>query len=94
MKSPVGGAVNQLVVEGLIVLAAGRACVSSRPLELARPRRGSQDLPDRDAPERARPDAPDAVPAAVGVDRWILPASVGLAAMLGTVVARAAMMIV
>lgn len=80
-------------MEGLIVIAAGRAAVSARPGVLARPRRGSQDLPDRDAPERTPPDVPAATPPFVIGERWILPASVGLAAMLGSVVARAAMMV-
>ena len=81
-------------MEGLMVIAAGRAYAGSRPPVLARPRRGSRDLPDRDAPERTPPETPASRPVLAGSDRWILPASVGVAAMLGTVVARAAMMIV
>ena len=84
---------NQVVVEGLMVIAAGRAAVAGRPGALARPRRGSQDLPDRDAPERTPPETPAATPLFDVGERWILPASVGLAAMLGTVFARAAMMV-
>ena len=81
-----------MVLEGLLVIASGRAYVASRPPTLARPRRGSRDLPDYDAPERTRPEVDAETPAAPVVDRWILPASVGLAAMFGTVVARAAIM--
>lgn len=84
---------THLVVEGLVVIAAGRACLTSRPPKLARPRRGSWDLPDRDAPARTPLEAPVEAPVAEPTDRWILPASVGVAAMLGTVVARAAIMI-
>jgi hypothetical protein len=85
---------NQVVVEGLLVIAAGRAYAGSRPPVLARPRRDSRDLPDRDGPERKPPETPASTPVIHVSDRWILPASVGVAAMLGTVVARAAMMIV
>lgn len=76
-----------------MVIAAGRAYAASRPPKLARPRRGSRDLPDRDGPGRTPPENPAATPELTVADRWILPASVGLAAMLGTVFARAAMMI-
>lgn len=76
-----------------MVIAAGRAYAASRPPALARPRRGSRDLPDRDGPGRTPPEAPAETPEVEVADRWILPASVGLAAMLGTVFARAAMMI-
>ena len=76
-----------------MVIAAGRAYVSSRPPALARPRQGSRDLPDRDGPERKPPETPAATPVVELGDRWILPASVGVAAIVGTFVARAAMMI-
>jgi hypothetical protein len=88
-----GELLNQVVVEGLMVIAAGRAYAASRPPVLARPRRGSRDLPDRDAPDRSPPEAPAETEVAEVGDRWIVPASVGLAAMLGTVVARAATLI-
>ena len=84
---------NQIVVEGLMIVAAGRVYVTSRPAMLARARRGSRDLPDRDGPERTPPEAGAEVEAPAAGDRWIFPASVGLAAMLGTVVARAAMLL-
>jgi hypothetical protein len=85
--------VNQIVVEGLMIIAAGSAYATSRPPVLARARRGSRDLPDRDGPERTPPEVTgEAETVAVG-ERWIFPASVGLAAMLGTVAARAAMML-
>jgi hypothetical protein len=80
-------------VEGLLVVAAGRVYVGSRMPALARPRRGSADLPDRDAP--ARPASDDAVVPVVSVhgERWLRPASYGLAAVVGTVLARAVMLI-
>lgn len=73
-----------------MIIAAGRAYATSRPPMLARARRGSRDLPDRDGPERTPPEVTGEVEPAAVADRWIFPASVGLAAMLGTVAARAA----
>jgi hypothetical protein len=85
--------VNQVVVEGLVMIAAGRAYVAARPPVLARPRRGSRDLPDHDAPPRMPAQPPAEAEPVAASDRWIVPASVGLAAMLGTVAARAAMLL-
>ena len=76
-----------------MIVAAGRVYVTSRPPMLARARRGSRDLPDRDGPERTPPEVTREAEIATVGDRWIFPASVGLAAMLGTVVARAAMLL-
>ena len=76
-----------------MIIAAGRAYATSRPPMLARARRGSRDLPDRDGPERTPPEVPGEAEAPEVGDRWIFPASVGLAAMLGTVAARAAMLL-
>ena len=84
---------NHVVLEGMLVIAAGRAYVASRPPVLARPRRGSRDLPDRDAPERKPSEVPDVAEAPPAPDRWMVPASVGIAAVLGTVAARAAMLL-
>ena len=80
-------------MEGLLVIAAGRVYVGSRTPALASPRRGSADLPDRDAPARTAPDEV-AVPVVSGAgDRWRRPASFGIAAVVGTVLARAVMLI-
>ena len=92
-KSPDGGVVEQVVVEGLLVIAAGRVYVSSRMPALAHPRRGSADLPDRDAPTWTVPDETVVPAASASGDRWRRPASVGLAAVVGTVLARAVMLI-
>jgi hypothetical protein len=84
---------NEVVFEGMLVIAAGRMYVSSRPPALARPRRGSADLPDRDAPERSSSPERSVAPSTQGTDRWVVPASVGLVAVVGGIVARAAMLI-
>jgi hypothetical protein len=86
--------VDELVVEGMLVVAAGRAYAHSRPPVVARPRRGSQDLPDPDAPDRAPAGTPTLVMRRRGADRWRLTASVGLAAVVGGVIARAAVLLI
>jgi hypothetical protein len=86
--------VDQVVVEGLLMVVAGRVYVGSRTPALARTRRGSADLPDRDAPERTHTPDEVVVPSARGADgRWLRPASFGLAAVVGTVLARAAVLV-
>ena len=84
---------NEVVVEGMLVIAAGRAYIASRPPVLARPRRGSADLPDRDAPGRLPSERPEVSAPAVHVDRWLVPA-VGIAAVVGGIVARAATVLI
>jgi hypothetical protein len=86
--------VDELVVEGMLVVAAGRAYAHSRPPVLALPRRGSQDLPDRDAPERSPSEPQTLVLRSRGATRWRLTASVGIAAVVGGVIARAAVLLI
>ncbi len=86
---------HEVVVEGMLVVAAGRAYVSSRPGVLARPRRGNIDLPDRDAPERTPSEPPVVAVRTGGADRWLVPAaSLGLAAVVGGAIARAAVVLI
>ena len=84
---------NEVVVEGMLVIAAGRAYYASRPPALARPRRGSADLPDRDAPARSPSEERHVSKLPVQGDRWLVPA-VGLAAVVGGIVARAAIVLI
>jgi hypothetical protein len=86
--------VNQVVVEGMLVIAAGRAYVSSRPPVLARPRRGSADLPDRDAPDRTAPQETAVTPRQHASDRWGLPASAGLVVLVSGIVAGTARVLI
>ena len=88
-----GGALDQVIVDGMLVIAAGRVYASSRPPVLARPRRGNADLPDHDAPDRTPDDLPETVELESAGDRWIVPASLGLIAVAGTIVARAVLLL-
>ena len=81
------------MLEGLLVVAAGRRWADSRPPALARPRRGDVDLPDGDAPERDTPAAPAPVAPDPGSGRRRRPASNGLTAIVRTVLARATLLI-
>lgn len=85
---------NQVVVEGLLVMAAGKVYVSSRPPVLARPRRGPADLPHRERPDVPAPEERTAeLPRGRTRSRWLLPTSVGVATVAG-LVGRAAVLLV
>jgi hypothetical protein len=87
--------VHEVVVEGMVVVAAGRVYATSRPGVLARPRRGNVDLPDLDAPERSPAEPPAPVVRGGSADRWLVPAaSLGLAAVVGGAIARAAIVLI
>ena len=54
--------VSDVVIEGAVLVTGVRVIVRSRVAALARPRRGSADLGDRDAPPREHEDADVRVP--------------------------------
>jgi hypothetical protein len=87
---------KHVIAEGMLLLAGARAATSSWTPAPARPRRGSADLPDRDGPDgdrRRQGGELDAVHG-LGYERWMVPASVGLAAVVAGAVARAAVLLI
>ena len=85
----------QLIAEGALLLTATRTLVGSRPLVLARARRGMADLGDRDATPRMHRDEPlpDELHLSLVPYRWFATASV-TAALAAAATAGAAVVLI
>jgi hypothetical protein len=86
---------GDITAEAALIAVAARVWAAERPLVLARPRRGSVDLGDRDTTPGARPQ-PDETPAPApsARERWLLGAVCTAALVTVGVAVRGALAIV